>query len=135
MMSAALVLSVQLATTPLLAAAPPATDEAELTLDVTPAILLADQDIRAVVRVRPDSGNRMLMIALDGEFYSSTERSLDGERAARTYEFYFRKLPAGQYLLQAKVEDTKGRVRKVERQITVLGEIDADAIDLSRRRR
>lgn len=106
---------------------------AAITLDVTPAILLQHQDIRAVVRVRPDAANRMLAIELDGEYYSSTERNLDGDRAARTYEFYFHRLPAGDYVLHASVEDVNGRVRRIERHITVMGENDSD--DLVRRRR
>jgi hypothetical protein len=75
--------SVQLALTASAGGERRAPGNADLALEVTPAIVLADQDIRAVVRVRPDSANRLLTIALDGEFYSSTERSLDGDRAAR----------------------------------------------------
>ena len=98
-----------------------------------PAIVLQNQDIRAVVRVRPDIANRRLTVALDaGEFYSSTERNLDGDRAARTYEFYFRKLPAGEYRLNVQVADAAGRIRMAERHITVLGE--GEVVDLSRRR-
>jgi hypothetical protein len=98
---------------------------AAITLDVAPAILLPNQDIRAVVRIRPDAANRALVIELDGEYYSSTERSLDGDRAARTYEFYFHRLPAGDYVLHASVEDVNGRVRKIERHLTVIGEAEA----------
>jgi hypothetical protein len=106
---------------------------ADVTIEVVPAILLQNQDIRAVVRVRPDTANRRLTIALDaGEFYSSTERSLDGDRAARTYEFYFRKLPAGEYRLNVQVADAAGHIRMAERHITVLGE--GDVVDLSRRK-
>ena len=107
---------------------------ADLTIDIVPAILLQNQDIRAVVRVRPDSANRTLTVALDaGEFYSSTERNLDGERAARTYEFYFHKLPAGEYVLRVQVADVEGRIRESERHISVLGQ--AEAVALPRRRR
>lgn len=106
---------------------------ADLTIDIVPAILRQNQEIRAVVRVRPDSANRTLTVALDaGEFYSSTERNLDGDRAARTYEFYFRKLPAGEYRLNVQVADAAGRIRMAERRITVLGE--GEVVDLSRRR-
>jgi hypothetical protein len=105
---------------------------APVTLDVAPAILLENQDVRAVVRVRPDAANRSLVLELDGEYFSSTERSLDGVNAARTYEFYFHRLPAGDYVLHASVGDVNGRVRKIERHITVVG--DAEAADLTRRR-
>jgi hypothetical protein len=125
--------SVQLALTASAGGERRAPGNADLALEVTPAIVLADQDIRAVVRVRPDSANRLLTIALDGEFYSSTERSLDGDRAARTYEFNFRKLPAGEYMLHAEVEDATGRVRRIERRITVRGE--TDTIEPPRRKR
>ena len=106
---------------------------ADVTIEVVPAIVLQNQDIRAVVRVRPDTANRRLTVALDaGEFYSSTERNLDGDRAAWTYEFYFRKLPAGEYRLNVQVADAAGHVRMAERHITVLGE--GEVVDLSRRR-
>ncbi len=98
-------------------------------------MLLRGQDIRAIVRVRPDVGNRLLTVALDAaEFYSSTERRLDGAEAARTFEFFFRTLPAGEYLLHVKVADASGRLRTAERHLTVLGE-RRDIEELDRRRR
>jgi hypothetical protein len=60
---------------------------------------------------------REIAARLDGEYYSSTERSLDGDRAPRTFEFYFRKLPAGENLLHAEVEDAGGTVRRIERRL------------------
>jgi hypothetical protein len=135
MLSTAVVLSLHVmlvAAGPGQRAAPDPT--ADLVIDVMPAILLQNQDMRAVVRVRPSTVNRTLTVALDaGEFYSSTERSLDGERAARTYEFYFHKLPAGEYVLRVQVEDIEGRIRKTERHISVLGQ--EQAVEQSRRRR
>jgi hypothetical protein len=134
MIPAVLVLSVQLAMTAAGGGGQRAQLDAALAIEVTPAIVLAEQDIRAIVRIRPDGGNRLLTIALDGEYYSSTERRLDGDRAPRTFEFYFRKLPAGEYLLHAEVEDAGGKVRRIERRISVLGQND-DVIAVARRRR
>jgi hypothetical protein len=107
----------------------------DLSIDVTPSVLLRGQDIRAIVRVRPDVGNRLLTVALDApEFYSSTERNLDGAQAARTFEFFFRTLPAGEYLLHVQVADASGRLRTAERHLSVIGE-RRDMVELKRHRR
>ena len=98
-------------------------------------MLLRGQDIRAIVRVRPDVGNRLLTVALDAaDFYSSTERSLDGAEAARTVEFFFRTLPAGEYVLHVQVADASGKLRTAERHLSVMGE-RRDLAELERRRR
>ena len=74
-------------------AAPPAqpepvreTADSKLIQSVTfsPVVAFAGADLRVVVRVLPDAGNRRLQLSMDAPtFYASTERQLDGMEGAR----------------------------------------------------
>jgi hypothetical protein len=117
---------------------PPASKRtaAELVIDVTPAVVIAKQDIRARVQITPRPANRLLVVALDApEFFSSTQRQLEGANAARVFDFYFHDLPAGDYMLSVKVEDDNGRTHTAERPFTVIGVDEASEVAAPRSRR
>ena len=102
----------------------------ELAVRVTPSIVLAAQDVKAVVIVPRHPENRRLVLTVEGpSYFASTERQLDGDAAARTHEFAFRQLPEGEYRVQLSVEGTRGRGPGIETRFTVRGApVDAPPI-------
>lgn len=109
------------------AAAPDAEDRprhaaAPLTIDLKPTALMQGHDLRATVKVTPDSNNRLLAVMIDApHFYASTERELMGAAAPRSYMFRWEKLPAGTYTVVAVVTDASGRLTRVQRDFLVYG--------------
>ena len=67
-----------------------------LTITVEPAVAVAPATVRVRARIQPDVDNRTLEIVAEStDFYSSSELSLDGDRAPRVSAFEFRSLPVG----------------------------------------
>lgn len=95
---------------------------AEVTIDLKPTAILEGHDLRATIKVQPDSGNRLLAVVIDAPtFYASTERELMGAASPRTYTFKWEKLPAGRYRVEAVVTDAAGRLTRVNRDFQVHG--------------
>ena len=69
------------------------------------------EDIYIQVQVEPHAVNRSLVIAaVDADFVvRRTDVELDGERAARTHQFWWRSLPEGEYMMLAVTE--RGRAQ------------------------
>ena len=68
-------------------------------------VAFAGADLRVVVRVTPDAGNRRLQLSIDAPtFYASTERQIDGLEGARAHTFSVQQLPAGDYQIIATLE-------------------------------
>ena len=69
------------------------------------------EDIYIQVQVEPHAANRSLVIAaVDADFVvRRTDVELEGERAARTHQFWWRSLPEGDYVLLAVTE--RGRAQ------------------------
>lgn len=116
------------ATQPAHAATPDADDHdprrgaAQVTIDLKPTALMQGHDLRATVKVTPDSNNRLLAVMIDApHFYASTERELMGAAAPRSYMFKWDKLPAGTYTVVAVVTDAAGRLTRVQRDFLVYG--------------
>lgn len=100
----------------------PKPGSAQVTIDVKPVAILEGHDVRATIRVNPESSNRLLSVAIDAPtFYASTERELMGASAPRTYTFKWDKLPAGQYKVEAVVTDAAGKLTRVYREFLVHG--------------
>lgn len=103
------------------------TPHARLIQSVTfsPVVAFAGADMRIVVRVQPDAGNRRLQLSVDAPtFYASTERQLDGIDGARAHSFNLSELPAGDYQIIATLEGSDGLRSRVTRSFKVMGEDD-----------
>jgi hypothetical protein len=90
---------------------------------ISPVVAFAGADLRVVVRVQPDAGNRRLQLSVDAPtFYASTERQLDGVEGARAHTFNLHELPAGDYEITAVLQGSDGVRTKITRQFKVMGE-------------
>jgi hypothetical protein len=88
-------------------------------------VAFAGADLRVVVRVTPDAGNRRLQLSIDAPtFYASTERQIDGLEGARAHTFSVQQLPAGDYQIIATLEGSGGVRSRVTRSFKVMGEED-----------
>jgi hypothetical protein len=93
----------------------------------SPVVAFAGADLRVVVRVLPDAGNRRLQLSVDAPtFYASTERQLDGMEGARAHTFAVKELPAGEYQIIATLEGSSGVRSRVTRSFKVMGEDDTN---------
>ncbi|WP_396625358.1 hypothetical protein [Luteitalea sp.] len=91
----------------------------------SPVVAFAGADMRIVVRVQPEAGNRRLQLSVDAAtFYASTERQLDGVDGARAHSFNLHELPAGDYQIVATLEGSDGIRSRVTRSFKVMGEDD-----------
>jgi hypothetical protein len=101
------------------------TGDTKLIQSVTffPVVAFAGADLRVIVRVMPDAGNRRLQLSIDAPtFYASTERQLDGLEGARAHTFAVKELPAGDYQIVATLEGSSGIRSRVTRSFKVMGE-------------
>ena len=91
----------------------------------SPVVAFAGTDLRVIVRVTPDAGNRRLQLSIDAPtFYASTERQIDGLEGARAHTFSVHQLPAGDYQIIATLEGSGGVRSRVTRSFKVMGEDD-----------
>ena len=118
----------------------PATPEPETatskliqSVTITPVVAFAGADMRVVVRVMPDAGNRRLQLSVDAPtFYASTERQLDGVDGARAHTFSLHELPAGDYQIVAVLEGSTGVRSRITRTFKVMGEDDTQLMETPR---
>jgi hypothetical protein len=100
---------------------------------ISPVVAFAGADMRVVVRVLPDAGNRRLQLSVDAPtFYASTERQLDGVDGARAHTFNLHELPAGDYQIVAVLEGSAGVRTRITRTFKVMGEDDSQLMDSPR---
>lgn len=60
--------------------------------------------VQIMVAVEPDSKNRVLRVAADGEeMYRASDLPLNGDKEKRLHFVQFKNLPAGHYMLVAEV--------------------------------
>jgi hypothetical protein len=97
----------------LAASTAPVDARSRLELRISRYFLPAGSDFSVVVWVEPHEENRELTVFVDSpDYFRSSMEPLEGADAARTHQFHFKSLPAGQYSLVARLEGTKG-VREV----------------------
>lgn len=94
-----------------------------LRIAASPAWSFAPADLSIRARVIPSAENRTLeIVAESGEFYRSSQISLEGERAPATTMVEFRSLPSGDYVVYGILTDSSGRRRAIaEQSVKVLG--------------
>jgi hypothetical protein len=99
-----------------------ASGDEEIKLAVSPAQSLAPANLNIRARIVPNAANRFLEIVADsGEFYRSSEISLEGDRAPATTMFEFRGLPGGEYLVYGILIDKYGHRRAMaDQQVRVI---------------
>jgi hypothetical protein len=86
------------------------TSASPLELRVTPYFVSSPATVNAMVRVEPDSDNRLLRIALDSDAYGRTsDIALDGADAPRMHSFRWSALPPGVYEVSVEVHKTRDR--------------------------
>ena len=89
----------------------------QLRIAVSPAQSFAPSNLNIRARLAPNADNRAIeVIAESGEFYRSSQISLEGENAPATIMFEFRGVPGGEYLVYGILTDSAGRRRAVAQQ-------------------
>ncbi len=93
-----------------------------LAITANPRVSMAPATITLRVTVEPDERNRLLAVITDAaDFYSESEVTLDGENAARQQRFTVRNLPAGEYVVRARITRADDSERVVETHLVVTG--------------
>jgi hypothetical protein len=100
----------------------PATATEPVSIRVNPTVSMAPATVILSVTVEPDERNRVLTVVTDSpDFYSASEVELEGERASRLQRFTVRGLPAGDYVVQARITRADSSERVAETQLMVTG--------------
>jgi hypothetical protein len=82
-----------------------------LRLAVNPKFAHSPGTFRAVAIVERNAENRWLVLCAESaDYYRSSTIQLNGGEAARRHEMFFRRLPAGRYLIQARLERADGKL-------------------------
>ncbi|MBI4486461.1 MAG: hypothetical protein HY655_10660 [Acidobacteria bacterium] len=85
----------------------PAVAGERLEVRIVPHFTSAPGSLRVTVSVEPDDRNRRLTVEVDSPaLYRSSERPLNGDRAARTYAITFTHLPPGNYEIRVHLTGT-----------------------------
>lgn len=84
--------------------------EQKLTLNVTPQQSFAPANLLVRLTIEPDSANRVVeVVAESGEFYRSSQVTIEGDRGPRTVLLQFHNLPGGAYEVKGIVSDETGK--------------------------
>jgi hypothetical protein len=89
----------------------------QLKIVVSPTQSFAPSNLSIRARVVPNAENRALeVIAESGEFYRSSQITLEGERAPSTITIDFRGVPSGEYQIYGILVDAGGHRRAMAAQ-------------------
>jgi hypothetical protein len=89
----------------------------QLRIAVTPLQSFAPSNVNVRARLVPSHDNRALQVIVEsGDFYRSSQISLEGEQAPAMVVFDFRGLPSGDYEVSAILTDAGGHRRAVAQQ-------------------
>lgn len=95
---------------------------AALSLTLRPSACLSGCSARAQVSLQPHADNRWLTLSFDSpRFRRSSGVSLDGKEASAFHSLTVEGLPAGHYVVQARLRRSTGEVFIKERSLTVKG--------------
>lgn len=91
-------------------------------IQVTPHVAFAPATVIISVTIEPDAGNRQLMVEAESDaYYRRSDRSLEGDNAARRHSVVFRGLPPGEYQIRAAVGGSSRSTAAVRTTVTVVG--------------
>ena len=94
----------------------------EVTLAVRPPVLVARGEAQLKILVERDTRNRTLTWEVDGPaYYRSSRVELDGSSAPRSWFFFVRDLPEGEYDVRATVSRNDESSAVAVSNIRVLG--------------
>lgn len=98
-------------------------EEAPLTIDVTPSVIMSPGTVRLVAMVARHPENVRVELAADsGSYFRSSTIELDGAEAPRTHVMLFKRLPAGDYKVSALLTRSDGSEILHEVDLMVIGE-------------
>jgi hypothetical protein len=99
----------------------PASSEEAVHVTVSPAVTQQPATITIRVTLARDTDNRELDVALDGEdFYRGSSMTLDGADGPSVYVLTFTGVPAGAYMVDARVRRVRGSA-SAHTQLRVVG--------------
>jgi hypothetical protein len=97
-------------------------ERTRVNLQIRPSFALQGHSVQARVLVEPASSNRLLIVRVDSlAYYASTERQLQGQDGPRTHVLSWHELPAGEYVVEAVVKNTRGEAVQAQGRFTILG--------------
>jgi hypothetical protein len=100
----------------LMLTAAPASAGEPLVIKVSPNVAFAPANLVVRTTVEANASNRAIAVeAESGQFYRSSERPLDGDKAPRTTTVEFRSLPSGTYQVTVTLYDGEGKTRALAR--------------------
>ena len=98
-----------------------------VTVRVSPAFAIEGSPVQAMVRVVPNSDNRLLRIMVDSEnYFRSSDVELNGDDAATTHYLALNSLPAGEYSFFAVVYGTHGERARIVEEFRLLSRQEPD---------
>lgn len=105
----------------LLAASPLGAGE-RLAVRVSPVVCFSPANLIVRTTVETDAGNRTLEISAESDnFYRSSEIQLDGDKAPRVTQVYFRDLPSGSFDVRVDLLGADGHMRaRAHQQVEVV---------------
>ena len=93
-----------------------------LSLDVSPRACLSPGYFRARARIaRHPENQRLVIVADSAAYFSSTTTYLDGDTDAVLHEEFFRRVPAGRYIVRATLTRRGGHTFVQELAVIVGG--------------
>jgi hypothetical protein len=96
----------------MLLAASPLSAGNRLAVRVSPAVCFSPANLIVRTTVESDAGNRALEVSAESDnFYRSSQIQLDGDKAPRVTQVYFRDLPPGSYDVTVDLMGADGRSR------------------------
>ena len=97
------------------------TSDQLVTIQVTPSISQAPAAIVVRTSVEPHEQNRILRVTIESDdFYSSSDKSLDGDQAPKVATFRFRNVPRGSFEVTAELGGIGGRHAIISRPVRVI---------------
>jgi hypothetical protein len=97
-----------------------------VSIRVSPAVAFAPANLFVRTTIDANSENRSVeIIAESGEFYRSSEITLDGDRAPRVTLMQFKSVPGGMYQVRAVLRGAAGReIASTETKVNIVGDQD-----------